>query len=120
MHTPLHLVLFCPPYVCNAPSIIVFVNNRGAVQPEELWFRLFFDGTGREAGLPVFLQAQERDDQRDDCDQRARDHQVLDRLSPAVSCQQAVGRAISVSAGYPWDGTDVGMVYRTAWPSHHT
>lgn len=78
------------------------------------------DGACGESGLPVLLQAQERDDQRDDRDQRARDHQVLDRLSPAVSCQQAVGRAISVSAGYPWDGTDVGMVYRTAWPSHHT
>ena len=41
----------------------------------------FLDGARGEAGLPVLLQAQERDDQRDDRDQRARDHQVLDRLA---------------------------------------
>ena len=34
-----------------------FVNNRGAVQSVGLWLRLFFDGAGRETGLPVLLQA---------------------------------------------------------------
>ena len=43
--------------------------------------RSLLDGAGGEAGLPVLLQAQERDDQRDDRDQRARDDQVLDGLA---------------------------------------
>ena len=40
---------------------------------------LFLDGAGGEAGLPVLLQQEERDDQGDDRDQRAGDHEVLDR-----------------------------------------
>ena len=39
------------------------------------------DGACGESGLPVLLQAQERDHQGDDRDQGARDHQVLDRLA---------------------------------------
>ena len=54
-------------------SLRDFLFTEGIVQS-------FFDCACGEAGLPVLLQAQERDHQRDDRDQRARDHQVLDRL----------------------------------------
>src|SRR4051795_1631358 len=43
------------------------------------WAALALDGAERHALLPIPLQAEERDDQRDDGEQRSCDHEVLDK-----------------------------------------